>query len=168
MEYTEIPEQIIGDKLGGWSIEKKLFNWIIKNIPIGSTILELGSGYGTIELSKKYKMISIEHDKKWLNLCEESKYIYAPLKDNWYDVNILKNKLNGIKYDVILIDGPPKKVSNRFKLIQNISLFNKNIIWIIDDVNRNDEMKMCKLISNMVGRRFRIGRGERKDFAVIV
>ena len=32
------------ESFGGWAISKELFEWILKHIPKGSTILELGSG----------------------------------------------------------------------------------------------------------------------------
>jgi hypothetical protein len=119
--------------LNGWAISTELFNWILENIPKGSTILELGSGRGTRELVKHYNVYSVEHDKKWLNLVPQSIYIHAPLVDNWYDVEILKELLPK-KYDVLLIDGPPAE--KRVGVIKHSNLFKTDIPIIIDDSNR--------------------------------
>lgn len=167
MKYYENISDLKGSNFDGWSISKKMFNWIINNIQSGSTILELGSGTGTIELSKYYNMISIEHDEKWLNLCKNSKYIYAPLKNGWYDINILKNELKNIKYDVILIDGPPKKYSDRKLFIDNIDLFDKNVIFLIDDTQREFEFELCKLLSTILNKKYKNIKGYNKDFAII-
>ena len=48
-------EEINYESFGDWAISKEMFNWIVKNFPENSVILELGSGSGTKELVKKYK-----------------------------------------------------------------------------------------------------------------
>jgi len=148
MKYYEKSKNIEGDNFGGWAITEQMFNWIIENIPTGSTILELGSGTGTIELSKHYNMISIEHNDEWIGLCDKSNYIYAPL------------------VDVILIDGPPKKYSERIDFIKNINLFKKDVIFLLDDTQRDGEMELCKSLSNLLNKEYKIIEGD-KNFAII-
>lgn len=127
----------------GWSISKELFDWIIKNVPIGKTILELGSGLGTKELVKHYKVYSVEHDKKWLGVVSGTNYIYAPLVDGWYDVSILKDKLPK-HYDVLLIDGPPQE--KRGNILKHLPLFNLDVIIIVDDTHRKLDLEIANVL----------------------
>jgi len=131
------------DFLGGFAISKELLDWILKNIPEGSTILELGSGYGTKELVKKYNVYSVEHNEEWLNIAEESNYIYAPLENGWYDREILIKELPK-KYDVLLIDGPPGLC--RENIIKNYDLFENMSYVIVDDTNRENDKKIADFI----------------------
>ena len=81
-----------------WMMPERAFEWIEKNIPYGSTILEFGSGKGTERLALNYTIFSIEHNPEWINKYN-SNYIYAPIKlyeqDSqknglgWYDIDIL-------------------------------------------------------------------------------
>lgn len=136
--------------LGGWAISEELFVYILETLPMGSTILELGSGTGTLELSKYYKMVSIEHNQDWLNKYN-SHYIYAPLVDDmWYNPNILKQKLKNIHYDMILIDGPPQH--RRKGILSYLDLFNWNVQIIFDDVNRKYDMDVAISLSKHLGK----------------
>lgn len=150
----------------GFSIDDNLHRWILKNIPKGSTILELGSGYGTIGLAKNYNMISIENDKDWLDLAD-SKYIYAPIVGKWYDANVLRKELANLEYDVILIDGPWIGLGNRYGFIDNIDLFKETVTVIFDDTHREDEKFMCEYFSKRVGRPYEEYVGKTKNFSVI-
>jgi len=168
MKYIEnINENQDKYSFGGWSMSEKMFNWLKENIPTGSTILELGSGYGTIELSKFYNVISIEHDKKWIGLCKKANYIYAPIVNDWYDINAIKKGLNNKKYDVIIIDGPPEKISNRKNLIQNIDLFDKKTIFLVDDIQRENEMNLCKELSLLLNKDYSIVKESEKYFGIL-
>jgi len=75
--------------LSPWSIDEVVYNWIINNIPAKSIILELGSGEATGLLSETYTMYSVEDKEIWVGKYN-SNYIYAPLVNGWYDVEILK------------------------------------------------------------------------------
>ena len=74
--------------LNGWALPEEAFEWIIKNIPHGSTIVELGSGSGTKELVKFYNVFSVEQNIEWVGKEPKTNYIYAPLKDGWYDESV--------------------------------------------------------------------------------
>jgi hypothetical protein len=76
---------------------------------------------------------------KWVGYASESTYIYAPLIDGWYDVEILKDKLP-LSYDLLLIDGPIGE--NRINIIHHYEMFNKNVPIIIDDTNRENDKNM--------------------------
>jgi len=120
--------------LNGMAIGENLINWMIENIPSGSVILELGSGSGTKELVKHYTVYSIEDDIKWVGHCNDSKYIYAPRVNGWYDVNKIKEGIPS-NYDVILIDGPYIPNANRRGFLENIDLFDTDTIMIFDDTH---------------------------------
>ena len=80
------------ESFGDSSISKELYDYILANLPKGSTILELGSGKGTARLFENYTVYSIEHSKKWLNRYG-SNYIYAPIKNGWYDIEAIKKDI---------------------------------------------------------------------------
>ena len=138
--------------LGNYAASPELFEFILKNIPFGKSILEFGSGTGTHLLGQFYKMHSIEHDRKFIGLTDRSSYIYAPLTDHtharfphhkqWYDVDIIMDYVKDINYDVILVDGPPGHVG-RAGFLSHMDLFEfDGKMLILDDVDRDDEFRM--------------------------
>lgn len=141
------------EKLGGWAISKEVFEYILDTLPVGSTILELGSGVGTGELAKYYKMFSIEDNKAWLNKYQ-STYIYAPIKNygsyRWYDVEYLSGNLPQ-KYDLIFIDGPFGGIG-RFGFYHHMSLFDINVPILFDDTNRNAERDLFNAVASVLNR----------------
>jgi len=138
--------------------EHVFIEWIDKNIEKGKTVLELGSGHrSTQQLSKMgYKMISIEHDVNYLNYYE-SNYIHAPMKEGWYDVDILRKKLEGLKYDVILVDGPVG-VGNKSRLgfYDNMELFDTSVPILIHDAERPGESELKEKLSTKLNRQWSI------------
>ena len=160
--------KIIKENLNGWAISDALVEWLLQNLPTGSTILELGSGKGTIELCKFYKMYSIEHNIDWLNK-SQSNYIYAPIKSygsyNWFDKDaIIKNIPKD--YDLILVDGPPGNIG-RMGFVNNIEIFNTSVPIIIDDSNRPDERMLVKELQTKLGRDIEDYIGFEKGFSII-
>lgn len=152
------------NNLNGWAISENLFIYILEILPIGSTILELGSGTGTLELSKYYNMVSIEHNQDWLNKYD-SRYIYAPLiNDMWYDVEVLRQELCNLDYHLILVDGPPKH--RREGLLNHLNLFNWNVPIILDDVNRQYDMNLAISLAKHLGKIPTVYKDD-KSFAVI-
>ena len=99
---AERPQEFPGWSL--WSVSKELFYYIRSVLPEGGTMLELGSGFMSKEFSKFYTVYSIEHDKHYIGRYNTN-YIYAPIKNGWYSIEALKEKLPAM-YDLILIDGP--------------------------------------------------------------
>lgn len=151
---------------GAWSIDQKVFGWILSNIPVGSTILELGSGWATGELARYYKMYSIEDYDSYLDRYDTT-YIYAESsKSGWYDTDVLKKELPKIKYDALLIDGPEH--CKRKKLSENTGLFNWHVPVIIDDIQEADVLGLAGDIAiNLCARKFHIINGEKKTAMVI-
>ncbi|MEG4529162.1 tetratricopeptide repeat protein [Microcoleus sp. D2_18a_D3] len=162
--YEKLRQAYDVNNLNGWAISENLFLYILETLPVGSTILELGSGTGTLELSKYYNMVSIEHDKEWLNKYD-SHYIYAPLvNDLWYDGNVVRRELRNIDYHLILVDGPPQH--RRKGVLSYLDLFNWNVQIILDDVNRKYDMDVAISLSKHLGKIPTVYRYD-KYFAVI-
>ncbi len=135
------PRPTIKPTLGGWHINKEVHRFILANLPKGSTILELGSGYGTEVLSKDYTMISIEHDERFVGKYN-STYIHAPMIDGWYDKSVLEVRLEALRstYQMILIDGPIGSESDgRIGFHENINLFENDLLMVFTDTDRQGE-----------------------------
>lgn len=141
--------EINKNNLGHWAISEELFDWIIDNIPQGSTILELGSGSGSHELGKMYNVHCIEHNKEWVNKFPNITYHYAPLKDGWYDPEWLGNLPK--EYALLLVDGPPGYIG-RTPILNHLDLFNLETVIVVDDSNRDVEKKLAESIMGIVGR----------------
>jgi hypothetical protein len=123
---------------------RSFHDWILKNMPKGSNMLEFGSGEGTKRFTENFSVTSIEHDLKYVGLDERSHYIHAPIVDNWYDTK----KLQGLKskhFDVILIDGPTGQIGRK-GLLKNLHLFDWNATIVVDDINRPMELAVFKLL----------------------
>ena len=131
---------------GYWSIDESLFNWLKNNLESGKILLELGSGLTTEILCKIYDLYSVEENIELINKYHNN-YIYAPIKNNWYDLEILKNNLP-LKVDAILIDGPAH--GERKGFFNNIELFlNLNpSLLIFDDVERKEDYESYLSIVN--------------------
>jgi hypothetical protein len=145
----------------GFLMCNEIHEWIEKNLPKGSTILELGSGKGTARMVKNYNVYSIEHSQKWMNRYG-SNYIYAPIKDGWYDIDSIKNSIPD-HYDLLLIDGPPRKIDGkkvgRRPFGDHLDLFNTDVTIIVDDADRGREMKLLRSMKEKLGRDYKVIKG---------
>lgn len=141
---------------GVWSIDTELFECIQKLVPIGGTILELGSGFSTGELCKLYNVISIEHDEQYVGQ-HPSTYIHAPLKQHkghrhftefttWYDPEPIRRGLEGRSYDLMLIDGPPGSNVTRPGMYRYRGLFNWDVPVIFDDSNNHQVWRLIVVL----------------------
>jgi len=147
------------------SIPKELFDHIRNVLPEGKTILELGSGWASQQLSEFYTVYSVEHDRWWVNKYNTN-YIYAPIKNGWYDTKILEEQLPKT-YDLILVDGPPGTIG-RGGFYNNLHLFNTDAIIIFDDVNRKNDYEVMVNVEKALGRKATIYQGSfGKCFGVI-
>jgi hypothetical protein len=165
----------VTEELGDWAITEGLYRFIRKVLPEGSTILELGSGIGTGRLSEHYKMISVEHDVDYLDLYP-SVYIHAPIKEHkalknheystfWYDADILRPQLKGLKYDLLLVDGPPV---DRAGFVKYFDMFDPDVIIVFDDVNRRRDNKVMNSVAAKLKAPYvTYGAGSEKLFGVI-
>jgi len=127
--------------MGIWSIEAGLFNWMRENLDKGKIILEFGSGNMTKNLCNFWNVYSIEENKDWTGKFH-NQYIYAPIVDNWYDMEVLKKELPK-KADLILVDGPAHGArtgfNENFEILKIIDL--EADIYVFDDVERAADNK---------------------------
>lgn len=141
-------------KWGGSGIEKVVYEFILKKIPAGSTIVEFGGGnVSTRVLGERYKLYTIEHDTAWLNHIDYTTYIPAPIKDGWYDRKFLKGKLpTDIK--MILVDGPSGHgMWCRDGLLKNLDLFGdlRGTLFLLHDTWREGERKLARQLASAIG-----------------
>lgn len=133
---------------GGSGITEELYNLIIKNIPQGSTIVELGAGdVSTPRLCEIYDLYSVEDNPSWINKYG-AKYIYAPLVDGWYNRVALMLGLP-TNYSLLIVDGPCG--DNRFGILHNLDLF-RNVPIIIDDTYRDSEKNLASRMAEALGK----------------
>lgn len=125
-------------QFGGMAISQELYHYLCAVLPEGSTILELGSGYGTSQLAKRFVMYSVEHNADWVNRYN-STYIHAPIENSWYSVDAIKRGLPK-HYDLILIDGPPRRIGRR-GFFKNLEIFNVNVPLVFDDIHDPNEFQ---------------------------
>ena len=164
---TKVASEDCPVSFGGWSMEEELFNFIRAVLPPGKTILELGSGWVTGQFSKYYTLHSVEHNKMWINKYD-SNYIYAPIKNKWYDPDILK-KILPTEYDLILVDGPPGfGGTNRLGFYDNLDLFKTDIPIIFDDVDREAEYSLMMRVAQKLQRDVAVFTGNNKKFGIIL
>lgn len=92
---------------GGSSITYECWKYIYDNYENNSNIVEFGAGQvSTTQLAKYYKGVSFESSIKWTNKIKELlntnnwKVINAPLKNMFYDDNVIKkiylNNINSL------------------------------------------------------------------------
>jgi len=136
---------------GGSGIEKCLYDFLINKFPKGTKMLEFGGGnVSTNVFSDYFNLTTVEEDLKWLNIFK-NRYIYAPIKNNWYDNEILSKELDN-DYQVIFVDGPLGG-GNRFGLLNNLHLFNENITWVFHDTYRITEKKLAAEFSEKTNKK---------------
>lgn len=120
-----------------YAVKRSFIEWVTEFVPAGHSILELGSGEGTTaHLSKMYRVYSVEHNAEWLHKYGNG-YIYAPLVNGWYDLNVMK--CLPTHYELLIVDGPCGK--DRGNIINNFHLFLSDIPIIIDDTDRVENKK---------------------------
>ena len=132
-----------------WSINKQAMLYILKELSKNNkTILEFGSGNTTELLSECFDVTSVEENIEWVNKFD-SEYIYAPIKNDWYNLDSLKKSgIENKKFDIIIIDGPAH--GKRHGFLDNLDFFNiKDSMIIIDDIERDDDATLLKKIEEI-------------------
>lgn len=134
-----------------WSINRDLAEFLFASLPQGSTILELGSGKGTEILSSMYNMYSIEENANFIGKYK-SIYFYAPIKDGWYDTDVIRKEIADLEYDAILIDGPA--YGERSGFYDWLHLFKTDRMMIFDDIDRPADLQVLKDVAKEVNREY--------------
>lgn len=152
--------------LNDFAISEEMYAWLEENLPEGSTILEFGSGTGTIELTKRYTVYSVEQSEEYIGVAPLSTYIHAPLKDGWYDAEIVFNNIPK-EYDLLLVDGPGGS-QYRHNMVRYWDKFNTDVPMIFDDTHRQYEMKFAIETAERFNKSIEIIPGHQKTFAVVI
>ena len=161
------------NNLNGWALPEEAVGWIYKNIPEGSTVLELGSGTGTRELVKRYNVYSVEQNQRWLGLVPESNYIYGPIKSypnnvpkskGWFDDSIF-DKLPK-EYDLLIIDGPV--CNDRCNFVNFYKRFRLDVPIVIDDTQRLVDREMAISISKLMNKKILEIKGHEKEMVILI
>jgi hypothetical protein len=148
---------------GGGSISHDLYKHIQEILPEGKTILELGSGWGSSKLMGRWNLYSIEDREKWFKMFNPQSFLFplVDAHDKWYDLELMKSTLRGLKYDLLLIDGPRY---GRKNFPANLDLFDMSVSMVFDDVKRKEGQTVIEEVSLLVGRPYKIWH---KSFGVI-
>jgi hypothetical protein len=152
--------------LNNFAISEEMYAWLEENLPEGSTILEFGSGTGTIELTKRYTVYSVEQSKEYVGVAPLSTYIHAPLKDEWYDAEIVFDNIPK-DYDLLLVDGPGGS-KYRHNMARYWDKLNTDIPMIFDDTHRKYEMRFAEETAERFNKTLEIIPGHQKTFAVLI
>ncbi len=138
-------------KWGGSGIAECLFRFIANKIPEGSIVVEIGSGAcSTPALSSIYKLYSIEDNPNYINKYKSSIYIKAPLKNGWYDRNIVSKHMPK-KCALVFVDGPVGE-GNRSGLLNNLDLFDADTIFIFHDTYRKPEIQLAIDVADILNK----------------
>lgn len=143
-------------EFGGSGLTREAFNWIAANIPAGSFVVETGSGHvSTNYLSRRYWLASIEHDLRFVNIYP-SHYIYAPLRDGWYDPDwirdgLVHSRFRGREVALLIVDGPIGS-EPRAGILRHPDLFTFRSPMLIDDTGRETERAVALEIARRTGR----------------
>ncbi len=112
-------------------------------------IVELGSGHGSERLAAAIApvwLVSVEHDERFIGLVPTTTYIHAPIRDGWYDAEIVARCLPA-RADIIalVIDGPPG-IIGRAGVFAHLDLFG-DVPILLDDVHRPAERDLTHEIA---------------------
>lgn len=160
---------------------------ILEFLPKGKTILELGTGEGTKLLAKHWNVLSVENNPAWH--VGVSQLLHVPLwgventipRDNvsfwrtfpeasrWYNPNILQEKLAGVKYDAILIDGPMGGPRRAGMWWHYEHIFDTSVPVVVDDVHRTYDWLVAVRIAEIKAvKDFKVVQGEGHKLSAII
>ena len=137
-------------------------------------IIEFGSGISTIMMARlvkknklNAKIITLEHNEEWAKILKNYleaedllnyvEIVHADLKEittslgtvGWYDYDKVLVAIKGIKFDLIIIDGPPANNSkikhSRLPALEKLKdNLESDFCMILDDVNRKGEQELVE------------------------
>lgn len=129
---------------GEWAISQKDWEFLRNIIQRNSlrTVLEFGTGLSSLMLSETVEVVSYETDPEWAKLIEEKKIagLNKLIIKIWNGKDIPAELLNGKRYDVVFVDGPPGLVTGGVGRSVSIPLATKlSDKVIIHDAQRDEE-----------------------------
>jgi len=153
-KQVRTPEEAMDAQIWGASgICRETFEFILSKIPLGSTVVETGSGYvSTRIIGEFYDLYSIEDKEQFANLYN-AKYIVAPLIDGWYDWEIVEPQLPE-SCALCFVDGPTGS-GNRWKIIERLQRINA-ATYIVHDTDRPEELKLAEAIAKATGKQMEV------------
>lgn len=152
-------------------------------------ILEFGAGVSTVLMARLARrngidatIISVEHDGEWLEAVAESlrkeglqeavKLVHAPLEpcqmasatSEWYGEAALREALAGLRFDLVIVDGPPAyqqgKGEARYPALPFVrDALAESCSLYLDDANREGERSVLKKWELESAFRFRLVGG---------
>jgi predicted O-methyltransferase YrrM len=157
--------------LGHWSIDPFLGRWLVQHIQAErpQCVVELGSGTSTILVAKTLALlgedavdhVAVDHDARYLGLTRElaarngvgerTHFIHCPLVpyeaygQTWYEG--LKQRLDGKKIDLLLVDGPPgatQSHARRPAMLELRDLLSERCVVVLDDAGRKEEREIAR------------------------
>ena len=136
-----------------WMLPEAAFSWLEAHAGSlrGSPVIELGSGEGTPRLHRIFAprtLFSVEHDPAWLGRFSPANYINAPLRDGWYDADILRIALPK-DISAVIVDGPPGG-EGRSGIYEHLGLFG-DVPMLIDDTQRSSVLALAEAIAKKRG-----------------
>lgn len=137
-------------KWGGSGIERCLYEFVVKNLKEGSTMVEFGGGeVSTRVFSDIYNLYTVEHNSQWINIYEKSNYIYAPIDSElWYKRSILESKLPS-KIDFLFVDGPSGEGEwMRDGLLNHLDLFKDCDKILFHDTFREQDLSLASKVAS--------------------
>lgn len=159
--------------INGGALRPFCLAYVLNEIIIGQrkSIIEFGSGMSTILIARLIKennisarFISVEHNKEWIGvlksqlqnegLSEIVEIIHTDLvvgdtelgEVTSYDFDKIKKEIFNIKFDLIIVDGPPANTEtskySRFPILLELRnhLFD-DFCFLLDDAERSGEKK---------------------------
>jgi hypothetical protein len=143
-------EKLDSLKWGGSGIERTLFEYILRNIPQGSKVLELGAGMcSTKAFSMFYKPYSVDDNINYIGLYDGVAYVFAPRESGgWYDRTMIQSIPKD--YSMIFVDGPAGH--NREGILNNLDLLDLDVPMIFHDTNRKPERDLAIAVAEKMGK----------------
>lgn len=132
---------------GASSVTVELFGAILRLVPPGGTILELGSGrVSPLWVDCGLRCVSIEHDPAWCGRFRGVEYRHVPIVGRWYEPAGFRAAVAGVAYDLLLVDGPPgqpRGPTDRLGLLGEKECLDKRKPVAIDDTDRPAEARLA-------------------------
>lgn len=148
------------------SLRPFALNFLCNEILINrrSRVIEFGSGVSTIlmarlikQMSLETRIVSIDEHEGWLKVIEKSlkeenlseyvNLIHSPVQGDWYNEEVLKQKLRSVQCDLVFVDGPTsgQQQHTRYKALPFVfpQLADEAAIFL-DDVDRAAEKEVLE------------------------
>ena len=146
------------DLLAAWAM-------LLENV--SGNVIEFGSGIttliaGAIGKRRGFKVVSVEHERPWLDTVTnnleacglDNNTMLCVIENDWYSFKPEEN------FDLVLIDGPPRKIGREgVNTVQDC--FNDGCMIIIDDVDEDFGIRLAGVEYKQYGR-FQIGQKKQK------